>query len=199
MTFNIDWTDWHSVDWFDSAACLNKKAIFYSLLRQMTWFFFYVVFAIVRFAMGRHCCAHLDAWLFHVFDDLFVTEALPRYWIRRRLVYCKKVNKHLKDSKYLLTQSPFHKLWNIARQTGSPYTNDGLFSDVFFFSTFDWEFFLANWEKRYYLALGMGPKFGPKLSRKGTLIFYKNSIKTSQYKINVNRTEYFFIVKHMCI
>ena len=26
----------------------------------------------------------------------------------------------------------------------------------------DWEFFIWNWEKTYFLVLGMGPNFGPK-------------------------------------
>ena len=32
---------------------------------------------------------------------------------------------------------------------------------IFFLS--NWEFFFWNWEKTYFLALGMGPNFGPKI------------------------------------
>ena len=27
----------------------------------------------------------------------------------------------------------------------------------------NWDFFVLNWEKTYFLALGMGPKFHPKI------------------------------------
>ena len=33
----------------------------------------------------------------------------------------------------------------------------------FFFFFSNWEFFAWNWEKTYFLALGMGPNFGPKI------------------------------------
>ena len=33
----------------------------------------------------------------------------------------------------------------------------------------NWEFLVRNWERRYFLALGMCPYFDPKWSRKGTL------------------------------
>ena len=33
----------------------------------------------------------------------------------------------------------------------------------FFFFLSNWEFFSWNWEKTYFLALGMGPNFGPKI------------------------------------
>ena len=40
-----------------------------------------------------------------------------------------------------------------------------------FFSRFsNWEILASNWEKIYFLALGMGPYFGPKMSRKSTLL-----------------------------
>ena len=32
-----------------------------------------------------------------------------------------------------------------------------------FFWGSNWEFFVSNWEKKYFMALGMGPKFGPKI------------------------------------
>ena len=70
--------------------------------------FFDVVFAVVRYAM-----AHLDAWLFHVFFSLtkhFLATKLEDAWYT-----AKTVNKSLKDTKYLLTRSPFHKLRDTAR------------------------------------------------------------------------------------
>ena len=50
-----------------------------------------------------------------------------------------------------------------------------------FMAESNWEFSVSNWEKkRYFLALGMGPYFGPKLSVKGTLAVELNLRETQR-------------------
>ena len=34
--------------------------------------------------------------------------------------------------------------------------------DIYIFFLLNWEIFIWNWEQTYFLALGMGPNFGPK-------------------------------------
>ena len=69
-----------------------------------------------------------------------------------------------------------------ARQACLIHTMD--FFQNFFFSALDWEFFLANWEKKILFGIGNGAKFRPQIKQKRNTASKLKFLSMSKYLPN---------------